>query len=167
MGTPIGDLLGAGTQTGDRNHHLDEHHGFVFPDFADQSNLVVEQALDAGYGRLLVHEIREPHLDMTGFGFQAPGHLAQHVFKGLDPDLALVSIQDFDETGHVRALEIMGQIDVHVEGGDGVLFALGAISHPYRMPDIFDAYLVDSDLARIRGVLDVGDAAVQDNALSC
>jgi hypothetical protein len=43
----------------------------------------------------------------------------------------------------VRALEIVGQIHVHVESGDGVLLAAAAVADFNRMANILDAHLVD------------------------
>ena len=40
-------------------------------------------------------------------------------------------MQDLDEARHVRAFEVVRQVDVHVEGGDGVLLAGGAVLDPH------------------------------------
>src|SRR6185295_8377158 len=55
------------------------------------------------------------------------------------------------------ALELVRQADVHVEGGDGVLDVARALLDLDRGPDRLDAHLVDGELARVRGGLDVGD----------
>ncbi len=92
---------------------------------------------------------------MAGLGFEAAHHFAQHGFEALDRNLILVHIEDFDEPGHVGALEIVGQSDIHVEGGNGVTYAATLVQHLERMPDVLDADLVDRQLARIGGALNV------------
>ncbi len=54
-------------------------------------------------------------------------------------------MQDLDEPRHVRALEVVRQAHVHVERGDGVLLAGGAILDPHRMADVLDADAVDGN----------------------
>jgi hypothetical protein len=56
-------------------------------------------------------------------GRQMLGHFLQHLAEGLDRDLALVPMQDLHEARHVRALEVVRQVHVHVEIGDRVLLA--------------------------------------------
>jgi hypothetical protein len=55
----------------------------------------------------------------------------------------------------VRALEVVRQVHVHVEVGDGVLLAVAAVAHPHRVQDVLDPDLVDRDLARVLAALDV------------
>jgi hypothetical protein len=88
---------------------------------------------------------------------EALGHLRQHRAERVDRDFALVQVQDLDEARHVRALEIVGQRHVHVEVGDGVLVAAGAVTHAHRVVHVLDADLVDRDLARVGAALDVFD----------
>ena len=85
-----------------------------------------------------------------GVGIQVLGHLLQHRAEGIDRNLALVPVQDLDEARHVRALEIVGQVHVHVEIGDGVLLAAGAVLDLDRMADVLDADPVDRNSARCR-----------------
>lgn len=67
-------------------------------------------------------------------------------------------MQDLDEARHVRAFEVVRQVHVHVEVGDGVLFATGAIFDPHRVIDVFHPHAVDRDLARVGAALQVLDA---------
>ena len=64
-------------------------------------------------------------------------------------------MQYLDESRHVRALEVVRQVHVHVEVRDGVLISRRAILHPHRVVHVFHPDLVDRDLARIRAPLDV------------
>ena len=157
VGAVLGNLLGAGAQAGAGHQDFHGLQVFAVLDFADEGDVVVHQALHAGHGGLLVDEVGEVHLDVAGLGFQLLHHQAQHLLEGLHRELPLVAVEDFDETRHVGALEVMGQIHVHAKRGDGVLGAAGLVQHPNRMPDGLDAHLVDGDLARVRIVLHIGD----------
>ena len=94
---------------------------------------------------------------MAGLGFEAVGHLRQHLLEGPHGDLALVIVEDLHEPRHVGALEIVRQEDVHAEGRDSVLFALVAVSHADRVAYILDAHLVDGDAPGVGAALHVGD----------
>ena len=73
----------------------------------------------------------------------------QHAAERIDRDLALV-VQDLHEARHVRALEVVRQVHVHVEVGDGVLLAGGAVLDPHRVADVLDADAVDRDAGACR-----------------
>src|SRR5262249_41011228 len=77
--------------------------------------------------------------------------------EGVHRDLALVRVEDLDEARHVRTLELVGQADVHVEHGNGILYAARAFGDPDRVADRLDADLIDGELTPVLGVLDVGD----------
>jgi hypothetical protein len=77
------------------------------------------------------------------------GHLRQHLAEGVDRDLAFV-VQDLDEARHVRALEVVRQVHVHVEVRDRVLLAARAVLDPDRVADVLDADLVDRDAGGCR-----------------
>ena len=81
----------------------------------------------------------------------------QHGAERFDRDLALVPLQDLDEARHVRALEVVRQVHVHVEVGDGVLLAGRAVLDPHRVADVLDADPVDGELARVGAALHVFD----------
>jgi hypothetical protein len=57
----------------------------------------------------------------------------------------------------VGALEVVGEVYVHVEIGHGMLLAVAAVLDPDRMADILDAYLVDGYLAGVSAALYVSD----------
>ncbi len=156
MRAALGDLLRARTQAGDRDHHLDPGMGLAAADLADQRGLVVHQALDARHRRALHDEERETHLDMAGIGVEPRSHLAEHRAERVDRDLALV-VQDLDEARHMRALEVVRQVHVHVEGGHGVLLAGRAVLDLDRMADVLDADAVDRNPAGIGARLHVLD----------
>ena len=159
------DLLRARAQARDRNHDAHPQRGLAVAAFADQRRLVIHEALDAAHGRALGDEEREGHLDVPGVGVEARGHLHQHVAERVDRDLALV-VQDLDEARHVRALEIVGQVDVHVEGRDRVLVADGAVLDPHRVAQLLDPDAVDGDPARVGAALHVLDGSAGAIAIS-
>ena len=94
---------------------------------------------------------------MAGLRFQLVHHLAQDALERLDRNLAPVLIEYLDETRHVRALEVVRQVHVHVEAGDGVLDAVALVLDDDRMADALDADLVDRQLAGVGQILHVGD----------
>ena len=65
------------------------------------------------------------------------------------------------------ALKIMGQIYIHVETGNGVLVAAGAITYTHRMTNILNANLVDWYVTCIFRVLDVGYLNVGISRILC
>src|SRR5258708_23971385 len=85
------------------------------------------------------------------------GHLDEHGRKGINRNLALV-VQHLHEARHVRALEVMGQVHVHVEGRDRVLLAGRAVLDAHRMADVLDADAVDGNAARVHAALHILDA---------
>jgi hypothetical protein len=100
---------------------------------------------------------RKAHLDVPGLGLQPLGHLFQHLLECTNADLMLMTVQDRDKARHVRALELMRQVDVHVERRYRVLLLAVAILDAYRVADVLDADLIDSDAAAVGARLHVGD----------
>ena len=158
MRAALGDFLRAGAEAGYRHHHLDIDPVFVRAALTDKGDIVIQQAFHAGGRRGLVDKELEAHLDMTAFGIEQIGHFGEHGLERFDRDFPLVVIENFHETRHVRALEIMRQVHVHIEIGNGVLNHAGAVLYLYRMIDILDAHLVDGNGAGIGRVLHIGQA---------
>ena len=71
--------------------------------------------------------------------------------------LPFVAVQNLDEARHVRALEVLRQVHVHVEVGDRVLFPARPVLDLDRVVDVLDADLVDRDAAGVGQALDVLD----------
>jgi hypothetical protein len=59
----------------------------------------------------------------------------------------------------VGALEVMGQIDVHVKVGDGMLFSSSPIFDAHWVFDIFDTNFIYGDVSHISGILNIGHAS--------
>jgi hypothetical protein len=55
----------------------------------------------------------------------------------------------------VRALEIMGQVYVHIKAGNGVLFAAVTVPYHNRVADVFNAHLVYGDVPVVLAALDI------------
>ena len=98
---------------------------------------------------------------MPGFRFQQFGHFLQHVLERFDADFPFMVIENLNETRHMRALEIVRQVHVHIEMRDGVLLAAGTILDAHGMTDILDAHFVDGNAARVGAVLHVGMGSAQ------
>ena len=90
---------------------------------------------------------------MTGFGFEAFSHLPQDIHEAVDGNFPFVTVQYLEEARHVRALEVVGQVHVHVEVGDGVLLAARTVLNAHRVKDFFHANAVDGNLTGIGTVL--------------
>ena len=69
--------------------------------------------------------------------------------------MAVKLVQEFNETAHVRALELMGQINVHVYGGHRMLDPVALVHHGNRIADIFHPHLVDADVPVVSLILDI------------
>ena len=65
----------------------------------------------------------------------------------------------------MRPLEIMRQVHIHVEPGDGVLLTAAAVTNLDRMVDLLDPDLVDRYAAQVGPALDVRDRVQSDSAL--
>jgi len=59
--------------------------------------------------------------------------------KVADIDLAMELVQYLDEPAHVRALEAVRQVHVHVQRGDGVLLFFRLVAQGNRIRNGFDA----------------------------
>ena len=92
---------------------------------------------------------------MGRLGVQAPAGLLQDGADLFQADVPAVFAEDLDEPAHVRALVAMGQVDVHVDPGHGVLGALELVQHHNGIGDVFHPHLVDVDGVGADVVLDV------------
>ncbi len=64
-------------------------------------------------------------------------------------------VENLHEAGHVRTLEIMWQVDVHVEIGDCMLHMTGAVLDLDGVANVLDTDLVDMDRTVITAALHV------------
>lgn len=81
----------------------------------------------------------------------------------IEVDLAVKSVQYFNEPAHVRPLEPVRQVDVHVHFGDGFLGLLLLVQKLYRVRDGLDTNLPDIYTPVIVQVLDVFHVQVLKN----
>lgn len=65
--------------------------------------------------------------------------------KTLKINVAVEAIEDFNEPAHVGALELMGQVHIHVDFGHGILNFSGLIPHRDGIGDFLDADFPDID----------------------
>lgn len=155
VGTAGADLLGAGADRGDRHGH--PHAEVHFPGRVDagEGAAVFHQASGSGDRCRLLDEIGEVDLHVRGLGLELLPNAREDRLERLDIDPAAELVQNLDEPAHVRALEVMGQVHVHVDLGVDVLGAVGAVQHDDGIFDALDADLGDGDVAFVRLVLDV------------
>ena len=66
-----------------------------------------------------------------------------------------VLVKDFDKPAHMGALEMLGQIDVEIDRGGGVLALVVAVKDVDRILQTLDADLLKRDFAVIPLILDV------------
>ncbi len=92
---------------------------------------------------------------MSGLGPQLPLHFRQDIRKILDGDVALKFIEDLDETAHVGAFEVMGEVDIHIDAGDRMLNTLGLIENSDGVPDVFHADFVDLNSSMVPLTLNI------------
>ena len=64
-------------------------------------------------------------------------------------------IEHFHKPAHVRALEMMRQVDIHVDGGVDRLRAARAVQDDDRILDVFHADLFNVNIAKIFLVLNI------------
>ena len=72
-------------------------------------------------------------------------------------------MKHLDKPAHVGALVLMGQIDIHIDGGNGVLGAFPTIANGDGVPQIFDPHLVNRNVAVIALVLGVFHVISEDS----
>ena len=66
-------------------------------------------------------------------------------------------VENFNKALHVRALEVMRQMHIHIEDGDGVLHALAFVFDNNGVTYAFNADFVNRYLASIGRALHIGD----------
>ena len=88
-------------------------------------------------------------------GMQLLPHLFQNGLKRFNADLTFEFIEHFHKSAHVRALEMMRQVDIHIDGGIDRLRAAGAIKDNNRIFDIFYTDFFNVNIAEIFLVLNI------------
>jgi len=116
---------------------------------------VVHQAPRPGDGGALLDEVGEFDLHVRRLGVELFAHLEKDLFEAADVDLTPVLVEDLDEPAHVRALELVGQVDVHADGRVDMLDAVCPVLHDDGVLDPLDADLADVDLPAVAAALDV------------
>lgn len=64
---------------------------------------------------------------MRGFRIEMFFHPLQHFRDAFEGNFGPEQMKQLDKTAHVRALVFMGQIDIHVDGGDRMLSAVSSV----------------------------------------
>jgi len=102
-----------------------------------------------------LYEIRKLESPYGRFGVEFLLNLFQDRAEGLDVDLTPVFVKDFHEPAHMRALEVMGQVYVHVDRGVDMLEAVCTVEDDYRVLDPFDPDFLYIDVPVVCETLDV------------
>ena len=158
VGPHLADFLAAGAQGG--NGHGNAHH---------QINVAVpvqrplkgadifHESPGLAYRRGFIDEIREGHLDVGALGVKALPGLLQDAFDVPDADVPTAIGENLDEAAHVGAFVPVGEVDVHVNAGHGVLGAVELVQDHDGVGNVFHPHLVDVDSAEAGLLLHVGD----------
>jgi hypothetical protein len=64
-------------------------------------------------------------------------------------------IENLDEPAHMRPLEPVRQVHIHIDRGDGILAFLGLVEKSYRIGDGLYPDLLDIDPAMVSLVLNI------------
>ena len=101
-------------------------------------------------GGFLFNEVGKFQFKVGGLGIELVLQGAEDFRDALYVDEATVILQDLKKPAHMRALELMGQIDRQGHGGDGVLGRTGAIPDHDRVTEVLHTHFVDPEVAKIR-----------------
>src|SRR5210317_1008670 len=170
----IADLNGHGTalvvstaftdfpRTGAKRGHgyRDAKHKIVIlAEAADHIALVLHQTARSGRWCLLLDKIRKFQFEVGTTGLKMLFHITQHGVHAVDTDLAMILIEYLDEATHVGALEVVGQVNIHVDARNRLLLLFVLVHDDDRVADILNADLVDGDVAIVVALLHVRHAA--------
>ena len=87
---------------------------------------------------------------MPRLGFETFHHILQHTAERLHGNFPLTAVEDLHKTRHVRAFEVLRQMNVHVERRDGMLYATLAIGDLHGMANRLYTDTIDGDVTSIR-----------------
>jgi hypothetical protein len=148
--------LCARAQARHRHEHLERQPRRAVAQFARQRDFVVHQALDARNRRRLHHEIRKRHFDATRLRFELREHRIEHRAKRGLVERRAVLVEQRDETRHVRAFLLGGQMHVEIPHANARLDVAALRAHGERITHALHAYALDRNLADVGRALHVG-----------
>jgi hypothetical protein len=123
-----------------------------------EEDAVVEEALGAGDGGGFGAEVGEAEFEVGAAGFEAIEEFAGDGCGVGDGEFGAVGVEDLHEAAHVGAFVLVGEVDRHGDGGDGVLGAKFAVGDGEGELDAADADAVDGEAAVVEFGLGVGEA---------
>lgn len=121
MRAVFGNGFGAGAEGGDADFYGEDEIDVLAAGGCVEACGVVHDAFHRGHGRFFAEEEREFHFEVRGGGVEFDLHRMENVGNIFHVNHAAMRVQHFDETAHVRAFELMGQIHEHANGRHGVL----------------------------------------------
>ena len=100
---------------------------------------------------------------MRGFGIEPLLHLFEDFLKAAEINLSVKGVEYLYEPAHVRALELVGKVDVHVHGRNSVLVVVLLVENGDGIGYGFDPDLLYIDTSVIKLALNV----FHDNLITC
>jgi hypothetical protein len=123
--------------------------------FAGKEATVFHHAFSFRDRRYLFQKIGEFNFHMSRLCAELLAHLFQNRLKSFDINLTAEVIEYFHKPAHMRALKMMRQVDIHIDGGIYRLSAANAVQHNDRVFDVFHSDLFNINIARIFLVLNI------------
>ncbi len=149
----VADLLAAGAER--RNRHHDPQRHVILPAIATDGKGALTAHLRSGAAdrRSFVDEMREGQFHVGVLRIEPPLELVENRGQAAKGNFPRVLGQDFEESAHVGALEVMGEVDRHRNVSHGGHWLAAAALHADRVAEIGNADLINGDAAGIRGAL--------------
>jgi len=118
-------------------------------------DLIIHEAWGGSDGGLFFYKVGKVQFEVSGVGLKALLKGTKNVGDTFDMDQAAVFLEDFEEPTHVGSFELVGEVDCESDCCDGILGGVGPVADNDRVSETFDADLVDPEVPRVRGRLDI------------
>lgn len=145
----FGNGFGTRAQGGNANFNGEDEIDVLSSGSGVEARGVIHHTFHSGDGRFFGQEVGKFHFQVRGGGIELGLHCVQDVGDVFHVDHAAVGIEHFDEAAHVGAFEVMGQIDKHADGGDGVLDDFFFVADLDGEPQAANADFVDAQFAMV------------------
>ena len=104
---------------------------------------------------LVLEKIGEFYFHVGFFGLKAILHFLEDNMETFQVDGTVETVKDLNKAAHVSALELMGQVDVHINRADRTLLLFGFVEDGDRIGNVLDSDLLDIYTPVIGLALDV------------
>ena len=99
--------------------------------------------VDLALPGLILEEVGKFYFHVGLFSLQKFFHFLEDDMKTLQIDGPVETVKDLDKAAHMSALELMGQIDGHIDRADRTLLLVGFVEDGDRIGDVLDPDLLD------------------------